>query len=131
MARKMENKVSKFKGLEDTPGIQDVEKIYKANEEARKQRVAEVAEKQQAQQPAQPEVVAPEAVAAPVATPAPASPSPMPSAKASKKTQNGITIYVPMDYYMQIIRIKMETGTPIKDIALQAVIEYLDRHKND
>lgn len=48
-----------------------------------------------------------------------------------KKTQNGITIYVPMDYYMQIIRMKMETGTPIKDIALQAVIEYLDRHKND
>lgn len=47
-----------------------------------------------------------------------------------KKTQNGITIYVPMDYYMQILQMKMETGTPIKDIALQAVIEYLDRHKN-
>ena len=48
-----------------------------------------------------------------------------------KKTQNGITIYVPMEYYMQILQMKMETGTPIKDIALQAVIEYLDRHKND
>ena len=48
-----------------------------------------------------------------------------------KKTQNGITIYVPMEYYMQILQLKMETGTPIKDIALQAVIEYLDRHKND
>ena len=46
-----------------------------------------------------------------------------------KKTQNGITIYVPMDYYMQILQMKMETGVPIKDIALQAVIEYLDRHK--
>ena len=34
-----------------------------------------------------------------------------------KKTQNGITIYVPMDYYMQMIQMKMETGTPIKDIA--------------
>ena len=47
-----------------------------------------------------------------------------------KKTQNGITIYVPMEYYMQILQLKMETGVPIKDIALQAVIEYLDRHKN-
>ena len=47
-----------------------------------------------------------------------------------KKTENGITIYVPMEYYMQILQMKMETGTPIKDIALQAVIEYLDRHKN-
>lgn len=48
-----------------------------------------------------------------------------------KKTQNGITIYVPMEYYMQILQMKMETGVPIKDIALNAVIEYLDRHKND
>lgn len=46
-----------------------------------------------------------------------------------KKTQNGITIYVPMNYYMQILQMKMETGVPIRDIALQAVIEYLDRHK--
>lgn len=46
-----------------------------------------------------------------------------------KKTQNGITIYVPMEYYMQMIQMKMNTGVPIKDIALQAVIEYLDRHK--
>ena len=46
-----------------------------------------------------------------------------------KKTQNGITIYVPMNYYMQILQMKMDTGVPIKDIALQAVIEYLDRHK--
>ena len=48
-----------------------------------------------------------------------------------KKTQNGITIYVPMEYYMQMIQMKRNTGVPIKDIALQAVIEYLDRHKND
>ena len=27
-----------------------------------------------------------------------------------KKTQNGITIYVPMNYYMQILQMKMETG---------------------
>lgn len=46
-----------------------------------------------------------------------------------KKTENGITIYVPMDYYEQIVMMKMRTGVPIKDLALQAVIEFLDRNK--
>ena len=46
-----------------------------------------------------------------------------------KKTENGITIYVPMEYYERIALMKMRTGVPIKDLALQAVIEYLDRNK--
>ena len=46
-----------------------------------------------------------------------------------KKTENGITIYVPMEYYEQIALMKMRTGVPIKDLALQAVIEFLDRNK--
>ena len=46
-----------------------------------------------------------------------------------KKTENGITIYVPMEYYERIALMKMRTGVPIKDLALQAVIEFLDRHK--
>lgn len=157
MARQAKNNVNKFKGLEDSPAIQGIEKIYEANEEARQKRVAEALEKQQEEQQGaqatieseqQPqEVTAPSASAtpAPAAPSAPSTPSvapaaPAPSApvsepasmrKTGKKTQNGITIYVPMEYYMQILQMKMETGTPIKDIALQAVIEYLDRHKND
>ena len=47
----------------------------------------------------------------------------------SKKTENGITIYVPMEYYESIVLLKMRTGVPIKDLALQAVIEFLDRNK--
>lgn len=47
----------------------------------------------------------------------------------SKKTENGITIYVPMKYYERIAIMKMRTGVPIKDLALQAVIEFLDRNK--
>ena len=47
----------------------------------------------------------------------------------SKKTENGITIYVPMKYYERIALMKMRTGVPIKDLALQAVIEFLDRNK--
>ncbi len=165
MARQAKNNVNKFKGLEDSPAIQGIEKIYEANEEAHQKRVAEALEKQQGKQQGeqaiieseqQPQVTAPSASAAPApaapasAAPAPAAPSapstpsvapaaPAPAApvsepasmrKTGKKTQNGITIYVPMEYYMQILQMKMETGTPIKDIALQAVIEYLDRHKN-
>lgn len=46
-----------------------------------------------------------------------------------RKTENGITIYVPMEYYERIALMKMRTGVPIKDLALQAVIEFLDRNK--
>lgn len=46
-----------------------------------------------------------------------------------KKTENGITIYVPMEYYERIALMKMRTGVPIKDLALQAVMEFLDRNK--
>lgn len=127
------NNVNKFKGLEDSPAIQGIEKIYEANEEARQKRAAEAMEKQQSEQAAaesepQPQAAAPSAPSvAPAVLTAPVS---EPTArKTGKKTQNGITIYVPMEYYMQILQMKMETGTPIKDIALQAVIEYLDRHK--
>lgn len=48
-----------------------------------------------------------------------------------KKTENGITVYVPMDYYERIMLMKMRTGVPIKDIALQAIIEFVDRHAAD
>ena len=137
MARQAQNKIKKFDGLEDSPAIQGIEKIYAANKEAHQKRTSEAVENQQgtavAENEPTPQVEAP--AEPPVASPAPvvhtqSVASPMPS-KPGKKTQNGITIYVPMDYYMQILRLKMETGTPIKDIALQAVIEYLDRHKDE
>ena len=49
----------------------------------------------------------------------------------SKRTEQGITVIVPMEYYKQIALMKMRTGIPIRDIALQAVIEFVDKHKND
>lgn len=48
-----------------------------------------------------------------------------------KRTEQGITVIVPMEYYEQIALMKMRTGIPIRDIALQAVIEFVDKHKND
>ncbi len=49
----------------------------------------------------------------------------------SKRTEQGITVIVPMEYYEQIALMKMRTGIPIRDIALQAVIEFVDKHKNE
>ena len=141
MKRQAKSSIHKFEGLEDSPAIKGIEKIYEANEEARQKRAAEALEKQQnghgdAESDPQtqdaslsaPSVAPAQSVAQAVITAPASEPT---SRKAGKKTQNGITIYVPMEYYMQILQMKMETGTPIKDIALKAVIEYLDRHKND
>ena len=140
MKRQAKSSIHKFEGLEDSPAIKGIEKIYEANEEARQKRAAEALEKQQnGQGDAENDHQTQDAsLSAPSVAPAPSvaqavitAPASEPtSRKAGKKTQNGITIYVPMEYYMQILQMKMETGTPIKDIALQAVIEYLDRHKN-
>lgn len=135
MARQASNNLNKFKGLEDSPAIQGIERIYEANEEAHQKRVAEALEQQQngqgtAEITPVPQTDAPSHSPVPPVSSAPIStPEPAPAKKTGKKTQNGITIYVPMSYYMQILQMKMETGVPIKDIALQAVIEYLDRHK--
>lgn len=49
----------------------------------------------------------------------------------TKRTEQGITVLVPMEYYQQIVLMKMRTGIPIRDIALQAVIEFVDKHRND
>lgn len=135
MARQASNNLNKFKGLEDSPAIQGIERIYEANEEAHQKRVAEALEQQQngqgtAETHTMPQTDAPSLSPVPPVSSVPIStPETAPAKKTGKKTQNGITIYVPMNYYMQILQIKMETGVPIKDIALQAVIEYLDRHK--
>lgn len=47
MARQASNNLNKFKGLEDSPAIQGIERIYEANEEAHQKRVAEALEQQQ------------------------------------------------------------------------------------
>ena len=135
MARQASNNLNKFKGLEDSPAIQGIERIYKANEEAHQKRVAEALEQQQngqgtAEITPVPQTDVPSHSPVPPVSSAPIStPEPAPAKKTGKKTQNGITIYVPMEYYERIVMMKMRTGLPIKDLALQAVIEFLDRNK--
>ena len=49
-------------------------------------------------------------------------------AKGDSGRKIGINAFVPMDYYEKLVLLKMRTGVPIKEIALQAVKEYIDRN---
>lgn len=45
-----------------------------------------------------------------------------------KKEKNGIVIDVPMDDYMKLTMLKMQTGRTLKDLALQAIHEFVERN---
>lgn len=46
-----------------------------------------------------------------------------------KKSENGIVVNVQMDDYMQLMMMKIQTGRTLKDLALQAIHEFVDRNK--
>lgn len=54
--------------------------------------------------------------------------TPVSSVKA-KKTENGIVINVPMADYMQLTMMKIQTGRTLKDLALQAIHEFVERNR--
>ena len=111
MARKMDYKPTRF-GLEKSDAIEENDRIIEAGRQQRKgnrENKEETAEQ---------------------SAPTYSTDMVMNARKPKgKKTENGITIYVPMEYYERIALMKMRTGVPIKDLALQAVIEFLDRNK--
>lgn len=137
MAREMKKRVSQF-GLENSKAIDENERILEAGRQQRQ----ENREKKESGEETVGAVLAP-TTETPIAEVSPAIPVTDQSASPSfsndiamnvrkskgKKTENGITIYVPMKYYERIALMKMRTGVPIKDLALQAVIEFLDRNK--
>jgi len=76
----------------------------------------------------------------PQPTPQPQQPAPVtvPDASPSvnkplktKKTENGIVINVPMQDYMQLTMMKMQTGRTLKDLALQAIHEFIENHQEE
>lgn len=137
MARKQESKIIPFK-LKDSLVVEENERLLN---NARTPQQTPVAPTTEATEPAE--------AAAPIVQPQPQVQQPQvqqpqPIAQAatqpigissagnrSKRTEQGITVIVPMEYYEQIALMKMRTGIPIRDIALQAVIEFVDKHKND
>ena len=150
MARKQERKYISF-NLDKSPVIEENERLLstpttpkqtqtlvapvaEATEQTEAAEPAEAAapiEQPQVQQP-QPQVQQPQPQVQQQPIAQTAQPIGMTSAgNRSKRTEQGITVIVPMEYYEQIALMKMRTGIPIRDIALQAVIEFVDKHKND
>lgn len=126
MARKQERKFTPF-NLEASPVVAENERILNNPTTATEQQVTQpTTDAQQAMAPVQPlqEQTTP-AQATSFSNAAPISKA------RPKKSENGITISVPMEYYERITLMKMRTGIPIRDLALQAVIEFVDKHKND
>lgn len=146
MAREMKKRVAHF-GLENSDAIDENERILEAGRQQRK----ENRENKESREAAASAATAPtsDALGTDKPTASTTTENEIPTNVANqpattsfsnnvvmnmrkpkgKKTENGITIYVPMKYYERIALMKMRTGVPIKDLALQAVIEFLDRNK--
>lgn len=145
MARKQERKYISF-NLEKSPVVEENERLLSTPTTPQQTQtlvapVAEATEQTEAAEPAE--------AAAPIEQPQQQVQQPQPQVQQqpiaqtaqpigmtsagnrSKRTEQGITVIVPMEYYEQIALMKMRTGIPIRDIALQAVIEFVDKHKND
>lgn len=69
-------------------------------------------------------------VAEPTTTPTAQASAPdvAPSPVKAKKTTNGIVIDVPMQEYMKLMMMKVQTGRTLKDLALQAIREFVERN---
>lgn len=149
MAREMTKKTRRF-SLEESDAIEENERILESGSQQRKENrenkesgeaAASAATAPSAEVPAtEKPTVSTAVVAETPTTTTPVADQPTTTSFSNgvamnmrkprgKKTENGITIYVPMEYYERIALMKMRTGVPIKDLALQAVIEFLDRNK--
>lgn len=136
MARKQERKNKSF-NLEDSPVVEENERLLNnaTTPQQTQTTIAPVAEATEQTEAVAP-IVQPQPQVQPQVHP---EPQPQPSqpmgmsivGNCSKRTEQGITMIVLMEYYGQIALMKMRTGIPIRDITLQAVIEFVDKHKND
>lgn len=126
MARKQERKFTSF-NLDNSPVVAENERILNNPTIVSEPQVAQPAtDSQQATTPVLPQQEQT------IQNQAPSFVSAAPISKARpKKSESGITIALPMEYYERITIMKMRTGIPIRDLALQAVIEFLENHKND
>ena len=121
MAREMNKKVRPFR-LENSDAIEENERILEAGSQKRQGNRENKEEK--AEQ------------SATASTPAPVAQEPeqidTPAGRfdlQGKKTANGIVVNVPMEDYMQLTMMKFKTGRTLKDLALQAIHEFVERNK--
>lgn len=126
MAREMNKKARPFR-LADSDAIEENERILEAGSQQRK-------ENREAEQANTAPTTSTASTSAPVAQ-EPArtdtttdTPTDTFAANA-KKTANGIVVNVPMEDYMQLTMMKFQTGRTLKDLALQAIHEFVERNK--
>lgn len=117
MAREMNKKVRPFR-LENSDVIEENERILEAGSQQRKEnREAEQAATASTSAPVTQELEQ-------IDTPASRF-----DLQQGKKTANGIVVNVPMEDYMQLTMMKFQTGRTLKDLALQAIHEFVERNK--
>lgn len=116
MAREMSKKPRTFK-LADSDAIEENERILEAGSQQRK----ENREAEQAATASTLSYVAQEPARTDIST--------NKFDLQGKKTANGIVVNVPMDDYMQLTMMKFQTGRTLKDLALQAIHEFVGRNK--
>lgn len=115
MAREMRRRVTPF-CLEKSGAIDENERIFEAGRQHRKENRENNKEEKTEQ------VYAP-------GDSKPTTNTTPPVAPAVAKTTNGIVVDVPIDDYMDLMQMKVMTRRTLKDLALQAIHEFVERNK--
>lgn len=141
MARQMTNKFREF-SLDNAPIVKENERIFDSKKTQVEPTVAERAVAARAEVP---EVLAEQTVSA--ASGSKEGPSAVPPAMEqaaeqpktaeapswdkpkAKKSTSGIAINIPMEDYLELSRMKLEYGCTLKELALQAIHEFVERHR--
>lgn len=129
MAREMKNRIKHF-SIENSDAIEENERILEAGRQKRQ-------ENREAEQAATASTSASTAAPTTASTSTPTAQAPAHTEtptnifdlQQGKKTANGIVVNVPMDDYMQLTMMKFQTGRTLKDLALQAIHEFVERNK--
>lgn len=134
MAREMNKKVRPFR-LENSDAIEENERILEAGSQKRQEnREAEQANNASTESTSSDAATASTTSNASTLTPVAQEPEQIDTPASrfdlqGKKTANGIVVNVPMEDYMQLTMIKFQTGRTLKDLALQAIHEFVERNK--
>ena len=116
MARDIVKKTKRF-SLEESDAIEENERILEAGSKQRKEnRENDKEKKAETTSAATPSMEVP-AMAAHAAIPS------------TRKSTNGIVVDVPIDDYMALMQMKIMTRRTLKDLALQAIHEFVERNK--
>lgn len=111
MAREMKKRISHF-GLENSDAIEENERILQAGIQQRKDNRANKDDRVE-------EAFSPAADIPSVSAP---------DRSIAKKT-NGIAVDVPIEDYMHLMQMKVVNRRTLKDLALQAIHEFVERNK--